>query len=226
MDNQTIDLPPEPPKTEPPQGAVTPIAGAKPKSALIAYGERGIALNTLEDALIFAKAVIDSGMAPRGMDTQQKILIAIQMGAEIGLSPMAALQNIAVINGRPTVWGDAVPAVCSSLVEDYKDEMFGSMGSDDWGCRVTLKRKGRAEPISRSFTIADAKKAGLWGKQGPWAQYPNRMLLMRARTFAYRDACPDAMRGLLTAEEAVDLPEKNVTPAKLDDIDTPKGASA
>ena len=68
--------------------------------------------------------------------------------------------------------------------------------------------------------MGDAKKAGLWGKQGPWSQYPNRMLLMRARTYAYRDCFPDRMRGMLTAEEAHDMPkqEKNVT-RSLNDLD-------
>jgi|HubBroStandDraft_2_1064218.scaffolds.fasta_scaffold04375_8 hypothetical protein len=219
---KTSTLPLAAPEDEKPAALITPIAGAKPKSALIQMEERGVKLLTMEDCFLFARAVIDSGMAPRGMDTPQKIFIAVQMGAEIGLTPMAALQNIAVINGRPTVWGDAVGAICGPLIESYKDEMFGTMGDDAWGCRVTIHRKGRAEPIIRAFTIADAKKAGLWGKAGPWTQYPNRMLLMRARTFAYRDACPDALRGVLTAEEAQELPEKNVTPPRLDDLDAPK----
>jgi hypothetical protein len=56
------------------------------------------------------------------------------------------------------------------------------------------------------FTVADAKKAGLWGKTGPWTQYPKRMLQMRARGFALRDAFPDVLKGLVTAEEAQDYP--------------------
>ncbi len=197
-----------------------PIAGGKPKSALIAYDERGVSLRSLEDTLIFAKAVIDSGLAPRSFDTQQKVLVAIQMGAEVGLPPMAALQNIAVINGRPSIWGDAVPGICQSMTEDYKQEIVGS--DESYGYRVTVRRKGRADPIVSTFTVAAAKKAGLWGKAGPWTQYPDRMLLNRARTFAMRDAFPDKMRGLLTVEEVQDIPvePKNVT-ASLNDLDAP-----
>ena len=214
-DTQTLEIPAaETPKTQP------PIAGGKPAVELLKYGERGVAIASMEDLFRFAKAVCLSGLAPKGYDRPESVLVAVQMGAEVGLPPMAALQNIAVINGRPTLYGDAVPGICSTLVESYKDEMIGAIGSDDYACRVTLVRKGRSEPIVRTFSIADAKKAGLWGKAGPWTQYPSRMLLMRARTYAYRDSFPDKMRGLLTAEEAVDLPgePKNVT-RSLDQLD-------
>lgn len=201
-----------------------PIAGGKPKSALIAVTENhGIALRTMEDIFLFAKAVLNSSMAPKGFDTPEKILVAIQMGMEVGLSPMSALQNIAVINGKPTIYGDAVPGICQSELADYKDEMLGSEGSDDWGYKVTVSRRGRASAIVRSFTVSDAKKAGLWQKGGPWTLYPKRMLLMRARTFAFRDCFPDLLRGLPTYEESRDTPEmRNVTPASLSDIDAPK----
>lgn len=204
---ETLDIAAEAPKS------IAPIAGAKPAVELLKYGERGVALSSLEDLFRLAKAIAQSGMAPKGYDRPEAVLVAVQMGAEVGLPPMAALQNIAVINGRPTLYGDAVPGICASLVDSYKDEMFGTIGSDDYGCRVTVSRKGRADPIVRGFTVADAKKAGLWGKQGPWSQYPTRMLLMRARTYAYRDCFPDKMRGMLTAEEAQDHPqaEKNIT---------------
>ena len=219
-DPATLDLPASAVTVPPAESPVPPIAGGKPKSALIAYSEHGISPRTMEDAFLLAKAILSSGMAPRGFDTETKILIAVQMGAEVGLPPMAALQNIAVINGRPTIWGDAVPGICQSLMEDYKQEVVGA--DDHYGWRVTVKRKGRSEPVVATFTKAMAVKANLWGKAGPWSQYPDRMLLNRARTFCMRDAFPDKMRGLLTAEEAQEIPpEKNITP-KLDELDAPK----
>jgi hypothetical protein len=72
------------------------------------------------------------------------------------------------------------------------------------------KRRGYERPTLTSFSVADAKKAGLWGKSGPWTQYPKRMLQLRARGFALRDAFPDVLKGLVTAEEAQDYP---TTPA-------------
>ena len=191
--------------------AFVPIAGAPQEKGKLAVSERGISFSSFEDCFRFAKCVIDSGLAPKGFQTPQAVAVAMQFGAELGLPPMAALQNVAVIQGRPTLWGDAVPGICQHLLEAYKDELVGKAGDDTEGARVTITRKGRAEPVTRTFTVADAKRAGLWGKAGPWSQYPQRMLLMRARTFAYRDAFPDALRGLYTAEEVQEMPAKNVT---------------
>ena len=72
------------------------------------------------------------------------------------------------------------------------------------GYLCTVKRKN-SEPHTMRYTIDDAKKASLWGKQGPWSQYPNRMLQMRARGFALRDTFADALLGIQSAEECQDL---------------------
>ena len=192
-----------------------PIAGAKPKTELLKMGERGVSLTSMEDAFRFGKAIVASGMAPKGYTTAEQVIVAIQMGAEVGLPPMSALQNIAVINGRATIYGDAVPGIvnASGLMEQYTQEQVGEIGKDSEGWKVTVKRKGRSEAITALFTVEKAKKAGLWGKAGPWTQYPDRMLLMRARTFALRDAFNDVLKGMAVFEEVRDTPqaEKNVT---------------
>jgi hypothetical protein len=154
----------------------------------------------------FSDILASSTMVPR--DFQGKpgnVLVAIQWGREVGLGPLQALQNIAVINGRPSIWGDAALALvrghpdCASVQEGAEGEGDARHG---W-CEVT--RRGE-QPQRRTFSIADAKRAGLWGKSGPWTQYPDRMLQLRARGFAIRDVFPDALRGVLTREEAEDTP--------------------
>jgi hypothetical protein len=77
------------------------------------------------------------------------------------------------------------------------------------------------EETEATFSVADAKRAKLWGKSGPWTQYPKRMLAMRARGFAIRDAFPDAMRGMITAEEAQDYPTKSA-PRDVTPVEDPK----
>jgi hypothetical protein len=72
--------------------------------------------------------------------------------------------------------------------------------------KCVIKLRGQPDVV-RTFSMDDAKRAGLSGKQGPWTQYPNRMLQLRARGFAVRDAFPDALKGLITAEEAQDIPK-------------------
>ena len=74
-----------------------------------------------------------------------------------------------------------------------------------------MTRKGEEE-VERTFTIEDAKKAGLYGKQGPWQTAPRRMMQMRARAFALRDVFTDVLRGVHIAEIAQDEPaEKDIT---------------
>ena len=181
---------------------------------LINYGAQGVKLASLEDAFRFANAIVASGFAPRGMEKPEAVLVAIQLGAELGLTPMAALQNTAVINGRPAIYGDAALALvrASGLLESFNEEEVGEAGKDSFGIKVTATRRDGSKG-SETFTVADAKAAKLWGKSGPWTDYPRRMLKFRARGFVLRDVFGDVLKGLRTAEEVRDYPEeRNITP--------------
>jgi hypothetical protein len=159
-----------------------------------------------EGAWRIARAVVSAGMAPNSLETAEKAMVAVLHGLEVGMTPMMALQSIAVINGRPSIWGDgAMGLVRASGICEYVTEEL--RGEGDARCAVcTVKRRGEPQPQSRSFSVADAKLAKLWGKAGPWTQYPERMLQLRARAFALRDVFADVLRGLHIAEEAQDTP--------------------
>jgi hypothetical protein len=174
---------------------------------------RGLALASFDDAFRFAKMVAASEFAPKDFKGKaESCLLAIQHGSEVGLSPMQSLQSIAVINGRPTIWGDAALAlVQSSPVCEYVREYTEGEG-ENLTAVCEAKRRGYPQPHVVRFSVADAKKASLWGKSGPWTQYPHRMLALRARGFALRNAFADALRGLITAEEAQDYPTAEPTP--------------
>jgi hypothetical protein len=151
--------------------------------------------------------VAKSDFAPKDFRGKpESCMLAIQHGSEIGLSPMQSLQNIACINGRPAIWGDAALAVAmaSAVCESVTEAIDGE--GDNMVATCSAKRRGYERPTVVRFSVADAKKAGLWGKSGPWTQYPRRMLQLRARGFALRDAFPDVLKGLVTAEEAQDYP--------------------
>jgi hypothetical protein len=174
---------------------------------------RGLALASFEDAFRFSKMVAASEFAPKDFRGKpESCMLAIQHGSEVGLSPMQSLQSIAVINGRPTIWGDAALAlVQSSPVCEYVRE-FTEGDGDNMAAVCEAKRRGYPAPTTVRFSVADAKKAGLWGKAGPWQNYPARMLTLRARGFALRNAFADALRGLITAEEAQDYPTVATAP--------------
>lgn len=179
--------------------------------ATLPTGKSGFSLapQSLDEAMRFADTMAKSSIVPKDYQGNPgNILVAVQWGAEIGLPPLQAMQNIAVVNGRPSIWGDAMIALVkgSGLLESITEEI------DDGQATCTVQR--RAEPpVSRTFTMEDAKRAGLAGKQGPWSQYPKRMLQMRARSWALRDVFPDVLKGVYIAEEARDMPaEKDITP--------------
>jgi hypothetical protein len=175
---------------------------------------RGLALQSFSDAMKFGDTVANSEFAPKDFRGKPaSCMLAIQCGAEIGLAPLQALQSIAVVNGRPAVYGDAAMAlVKASHVCEYVTESVEGDG-EQMVATCTAKRRGYPSATVVRFTVADAKKASLWGKAGPWSQYPKRMLQMRARGFALRDAFPDVLKGLVTAEEAQDYPQAEPAPA-------------
>lgn len=187
----------------------------KPASGAIRNGLlAAMTPNTLDDAFRLSKALAMSGdMVPKHFqDKPEAVMAALLQGASIGLPPMQSLQYIAVINGRPSVWGDALPALVMAAGHFVDVELAGE--GEQMVATATLTRKD-GRKVVRRFSMTDAKRAGLAGKQGPWQQYPGRMLQMRARAWAVRDGAPDALVGLSIAEEVQDYgPDaaRDVTP--------------
>lgn len=188
------------------------VRGSKPPATFT------LTPKSLEEAMKLAELMSKSEIVPK--DYQGKpanVLVAVQMGLEIGLAPMAALQNIAVINGRPGLFGDAGKALLLDrgfVIEERDADEIRELGA----ARCSITRPGASKPVVRTFSIADAEQAGLWNKQGPWKQYPQRMLAWRAFWWAARDAAADVLKGLGGGEELSDFDEgaprepRNVTP--------------
>jgi len=142
-----------------------------------------------------------------------QILCAIQYGAEVGLSPFQALQSVKIIKGNASLSGDAMLALVSARPEcEGVDETVTGKG-DARQAKCEIRRRGWKKPVVCTFSVADAKQANLWGKRGPWTEYPDRMLQMRARGFAIRNAFQDALKGFISTEEAQDYQVQNSAPA-------------
>lgn len=184
----------------------------------VVQSNQGFAPVTLDEAMRFSDMLAKSQMVPKAYQGKpEDVLVAVQWGRELGLAPLQALQNIACINGKPSVYGDAAMAlVQASPVCENIEEYFEGEGSPNPVAVCVAHRRGRT-PVTVKFSVEDAKRAGLWGKTGPWQAYPKRMMQMRARGFALRDAFPDVLKGLITVEEAQDYPsqgEKDITPPR------------
>lgn len=159
-----------------------------------------------------ASAYASSSLVPfslRGRsieETKNNVLIAMLHLHSIGVNPIAQLHNIAVIQGRPVIWGDLLKALAlkSGLLVDYKMEI--KKEKDNITAICTVKRRNpNGEPLTfiGKFSYKDAQRAGLLSKES-WKKYPIRMLENRARAFALRDAFPDILGGLGLREELED----------------------
>ena len=188
---------------------------------------------TWQEAEKLAKLLCKSKLVPPGFESPDLCLIAILQGLEMGLPPMMALQRMALVEGKLTLWGDGALALvlrsglCTSITEWMglagpigdgqnkgnehgdqsvldRDLIFDPLAhkrEDDWIAFCEVTRAGWDKPVRRSFSAQDAKRANLWKKEGPWLDYPKRMLQMRARAFALRDAFADVLGGLYMCEE-------------------------
>jgi hypothetical protein len=183
-------------------------------------------LNTLPALREFCGVLAKTDMVPKAYkDKPDDILVAMLHGQEVGLPHLQALQSIAVVNGIPSIYGDAALAMvrASGKLEDFDEwievdgvRQVGSFPIMKWAeedkiivalCRS--RRAGMSRERVTSFSVDDAQRAGLWGKAGTWTTVPQRMLMWRARGWNLRDQFGDVLKGLAIFEEAMDI---EVTP--------------
>lgn len=186
---------------------------------VILVGKRGMEVQTFDAMYRMATALASSGMVPDHFKAKPAaVLAAMQTGAEIGLAPMASLQWICVIGGRPCLWGNGPKAIvqASGLVEDWQETWDEATKT----ATCSIKRKGQPTAIVRQFSMADAKTAGLDRKTGPWMTAPPRMCANRARARALNDGFSDCLLGLHIAEEVQDYapPERRIVLASEDPL--------
>lgn len=157
----------------------------------------------LTEMMKYGELVAASDFVPKDYKGKPgNCVIGMQFGAELGLPGLQALQNIAVINGKPGVYGDLGKALLYSKgfkIEERDVPEVKKLGVA-W-CKVTRPDGAVTE---RTFSIDDAKTAGLWNKQGPWTNYPYRQMAWRAFWFAARDAAADVLKGIWGIEELAD----------------------
>ena len=176
---------------------------------------------TLEQAMNLSDMLAKSTIVPREyQNNPANCFVAIQQALTLKMTVFQAMLSIAIINGKPTLYGDALLALvradkrCLGVEEeiekipDLNDK--GKFKEVIAHCTVTREHhNGTIETITRYFKWSDAVQANLTNKSGPWKQYPDRMLQMRARAFALRDSFPDALAGMSMAEEVDDYSDEN-----------------
>lgn len=224
----TTTAAPEQEQEQPSTQAEAPVAESQQlvrASAAASIGF-GLSARNWDEGLRIARTLANSALVPKAYQGRpEDVVVAMQYGAEIGLPPMAALQSVAVINGKPGVYGDGFLGVIMSKPAYLKHLEYYQLSDgtqlkslrakdyedDDTKAVSIFWRKGNPEPFVGEFSIADAKRAKLWGKEGPWTTYPARQMKWRARGFAGRDGFAAELRGVKMAEELLDTPEDEIT---------------
>ena len=180
------------------------------------------------------QALVNGGFLPKGC-SQNEGFARIVAGAQMGMKPIQALNGIAMINGHPTLHSDSIPCIvmASGLVTGMKYIFQGE--EDNMSCTFYVKRKGIEEYQEWTYSMEDAKKAGLLNNT-TWKAHPKKMLFNRARSWCLRNTFPDVIGNIYTKEEIEEetsMPTKNqpkeITPIEEDmekytpiDLDTPE----
>lgn len=178
------------------------------KKALIPVGARGVELRDVDAMFRFARCYLQSRLAPAAFKNEQQLVICWAKAAELGLTPLQAIDGMTIINNRVGIMGDLALAMCeaSGLLQQKSVEYLGE--GEELECKITLKRKGRKAEIY-SFSVREAKAAGIYERSAVWRSYPKRMCYYRALGFGLRDEFADVLKGIKTVEELQDYPVEN-----------------
>ena len=143
----------------------------------------------------FGAMLVKSKMLPNSVQTPEAAVAIIVKGMELGLPPMAALNGITIIQGKPTVSPQLMLSLINraGILEDLKIE------TGPQGASCMMKRRGRTA-FTASFGPAEAKAMGLDGKDNYRKQAPV-MYQWRAVAACSRVVAPDVIDGLYTPEE-------------------------
>lgn len=137
----------------------------------------------------------------------ENILICVDLASRMGLSPLAVMQNLYVIQGKPSFSGQAIASLIRSSGQFTNVEVnfTGKEGTDDWGCYITAERNGK-QLKGATVTMKMAHAEG-WSKRAgsKWITMPEIMMTYRAFTFFGRQFAPELMMGLHAIEELEDV---------------------
>lgn len=224
MTDETQPQDPQEARQEPtgnaePQPGTEVVASPQRRAQLVANDAGYIKPTSIEEAVRLARYVLAGSLAPDSYNRDEgKVTLGIMAALEAGLPPLYGLRQIAIINGRPSIWGDAAMALIqkNNLLAKQEIREIGQFVDtdglpvtewpDDYGFVVRLWRRGQDLPYEGKYTVGDAKRAKLWlnTRKAPWMEHPKRMLMIRARAFPQRDGFADALAGLAIREEIED----------------------
>ena len=182
----------------------------------------------LFETFALAKVIAASGFFPsakgNGEQRVTQIALALEFGFECGMTLGQIIKNVMIVNGIPSIWGDAALALVMTRKDEegkriYEWDKHRFLELDDKGrctndtvCEHTIKRVGR-DPVVEIYSVYDAITADLWGK-GVWKNHPKRMLLSKPRIYNLRNVFPDVLLGMGFVEEQREIEEAAIRDEK------------
>ena len=192
---------------------------------------------SFESAQRMAMALVSSNIVPevyRGKENIGNAIVALEMAQRIGASPLAVMQNLNIIHGRPS-WSSTFIIAALNSCGRFAPIRFEVTGEgDDRSCIAWTSDKTGERLEGPPASIAMAKAEGWYGKNGSkWKTMPDLMLRYRAAAFFGRLYAPDVLNGMHATEEIEDIDPRNVTPsskpepiAAVDILEAPAEAAA
>lgn len=176
----------------------------------------------LERAWKSAKFLANTDIVPQTFKKPENCLIALDIANRTGMQPLTVMQNLYVVQGKPSWSGQMCIALINGCGRFTPLEFtyVGELGTDSFGCYAHAKRLDNGkEYTSDVVTISMAKKEGWYGKSGSkWQTMPVQMSMYRAGAFFGRVHCPDVLMGLPLADEMTDIARRPPQRAKVDEI--------
>lgn len=213
------------------------MAEEKQTKSLVPLDEGKLVPQDLDGLWRLAVIFADAGMVPKDdVKKPEKVFCKMAYGLEVGLSYMASLRSIALVNGTPSVYGPGFRAIIQRSGElESLDEYFELDGErmkdhyepgadlSEWPDALAavciMKRKGFKAPFTGRFSVADGKRMGKWNKKteqgymSVWQKHPKDMLSWRALHKAADKGFSDITSGLVPVEIARDY-EADLEPAE------------
>lgn len=173
----------------------------------------------LDKLMTMAEMLAKSTIVPVAYQRRpENCFVALDMASRMGVSPMMVMQNLYVIQGKPSFSGSAIAAMIRSnpSFKDVELIYVGQEGTDNWGAYVTaINTKSGKTLKGGTVTLGIAKKEGWFSKAGSkWQTMPEIMLGYRAYSWFGRVYCPETMMGLQSTDEVEDVEREEKTEVK------------
>lgn len=166
-----------------------------------AVPEVGLARGTMsiDDKIAWSKLMSQGDMVPKQyQDKPANVMYALEYAEAVGVPAINALTSISVVNGKPGPSTDLMV----TLARRAGHKVWTNYDAQTGEATCIIHRKDEEQP--RPPVVWDketAKTAGLWGKTGPWTQYPSQMLKWRAQSDAIRTHCVEVLNGASESAE-------------------------